>query len=347
MAESKSARDVAAEVLKSVRDEIAVYEQGLVRMRALEVGALKKNLFGLPHQAESNKEITAKVHRAPKTIFDILGKSELHGLRHPSGKLVGSKIKITKPSKKPKGEKVFLPGADGKPIEARLIENKKSEDYIDARGDADPKKRYVHVGAYDNKAEPKKEVPAPGSGGKLGKDKKLTKDALNPAKPPKQPVAPALKPAGVPGMKAGEAPKPPMAPGAPGMKKDCLDEHKPVGVFAKLAAHKSSKGKIPGLHKAGSEIAGANSAGPVMAPTMMAMGEKRTVFEILKKNEGLEKVAPPGFDEKTMHKLKDKYGTESAFKIAWAAHKKKGKTKKSEEDMQCPYCRLHLGVCPC
>jgi hypothetical protein len=37
----------------------------------------------------------------------------------------------------------------------------------------------------------------------------------------------------------------------------------------------------------------------------------------------LEKVAPPGFSEKTMRELKSKHGTKSAFKIAWAAHNKK------------------------
>lgn len=51
----------------------------------------------------------------------------------------------------------------------------------------------------------------------------------------------------------------------------------------------------------------------------------------------LEKVAPPGFDEKTMHSLKRKHGEKSAFKIAWAAHgrKGKGKTKKSEDEAFC------------
>ncbi len=49
----------------------------------------------------------------------------------------------------------------------------------------------------------------------------------------------------------------------------------------------------------------------------------------------LEKKAPPGFSEETMHKLKRKHGVTSAFKIAWAAHNrksgKKGETKKSED----------------
>lgn len=42
----------------------------------------------------------------------------------------------------------------------------------------------------------------------------------------------------------------------------------------------------------------------------------------------LKKVAPPGFSEATMHKLKRQHGEEAAFKIAWAAHNKA--TKKSE-----------------
>jgi hypothetical protein len=44
--------------------------------------------------------------------------------------------------------------------------------------------------------------------------------------------------------------------------------------------------------------------------------------------EDLAKTAPPGFSEETMHELKRKYGEESAFKIAWAAHKKA--TEKAE-----------------
>lgn len=39
--------------------------------------------------------------------------------------------------------------------------------------------------------------------------------------------------------------------------------------------------------------------------------------------EHLGKSAPPGFSEDAMYKLKAKYGVESAFKIAWAAHNKK------------------------
>ena len=42
----------------------------------------------------------------------------------------------------------------------------------------------------------------------------------------------------------------------------------------------------------------------------------------VRKSEELDKVAPPGFSEETMHKLKAKHGTESAFKIAWATHNK-------------------------
>lgn len=172
----KSPRDVAVEVMESVKAEIRAYEESLVKMRAAEVGALKKSLFGLPQQAESNKQIVAKVHKPAKTVFDILGKSE------------------------------------------RVV---KSEEFIDTKEDADPAKRYVHVGAYDNKAEPKKPYPAPGSGGKLEKD---ALDAGTKGVKPPKPMA--LKPAGVPAMSANAAPKPPKAPGAPGMVKDEL-EHQP------------------------------------------------------------------------------------------------------------------------
>ena len=53
--------------------------------------------------------------------------------------------------------------------------------------------------------------------------------------------------------------------------------------------------------------------------------------ELGKNDEWMEKTAPPGFGEDTMHKLKGKYGTESAFKIAWAAYKKKNHGKKVEK----------------
>ncbi len=51
----------------------------------------------------------------------------------------------------------------------------------------------------------------------------------------------------------------------------------------------------------------------------------------LARSEYLEKKAPPGFSEETMHKLKQEHGVESAFKIAWAAHNKK--TKETEKAM--------------
>jgi hypothetical protein len=72
----------------------------------------------------------------------------------------------------------------------------------------------------------------------------------------------------------------------------------------------------------------------VMIQSMIAMS--RQVFggeqegEPTQKSEDLSKVAPPGFSEETMHELKRKHGVESAFKIAWAAHKKL-KAKKSEK----------------
>lgn len=45
-------------------------------------------------------------------------------------------------------------------------------------------------------------------------------------------------------------------------------------------------------------------------------------------NGTVVKSAPPGWSEETMHKLKRKHGVESAFKIAWAAYKKKHGNKK-------------------
>lgn len=48
----------------------------------------------------------------------------------------------------------------------------------------------------------------------------------------------------------------------------------------------------------------------------------------------MQKVAPPGFSEKTMHKLKHKYGTESAFKIAWATHNKAKKAMIEKNALQ-------------
>jgi hypothetical protein len=54
--------------------------------------------------------------------------------------------------------------------------------------------------------------------------------------------------------------------------------------------------------------------------------------ELAKAEAQLEKKAPPGWSEETMHKLKREHGVESAFKIAWAAYNKKhGKTDKSEK----------------
>ena len=53
----------------------------------------------------------------------------------------------------------------------------------------------------------------------------------------------------------------------------------------------------------------------------------------VQKSEALDKVAPPGFSEDTMHKLKARYGEESAFKIAWAAHNKIKKMMMEKRDL--------------
>lgn len=65
--------------------------------------------------------------------------------------------------------------------------------------------------------------------------------------------------------------------------------------------------------------------------------------------EAMQKKAPPGFSEETMHKLKAKHGTESAFKIAWAAYEKQNH-KKSEFKKSLGNCALcgrdeHSGPC--
>lgn len=233
----KSPRDVAVEVMESVKAEIRAYEESLVKMRAAEVGALKKSLFGLPQQAESNKQIVAKIHKPAKTVFDILGKSE------------------------------------------RVV---KSEEFIDTKEDADPTKRYVHVGAYDNKATPKKEVPAPGSGGKLEKD--ALDAGTKGVKPPKPQ---ALKPAGIPAMTANAAPKPPKAPGAPGMTKGEDDGSKKPGVFARLHAMKAQASAGNVGSPATQNLAAAKVlTSRVMAKKPMASGAPSPVLK--------SDVAPPG-----------------------------------------------------
>ncbi len=337
---AKNPRDTATDLLKSVREEIKAYENSLVKLRTAEVSAIKKSLFGLPEEADSNKQITAKVHKT-RTIFDILGKSE---------------------------------------------------DYIDAKHDADPKKRFVHVGAYDNKAYDDKEVQAPGSGGKIVAGKKLAKEAIDPSKPASPSAMgkqPTLKPAGIPSAKAGSTPKPPKVPGAPGsMVKD--EAHSvskpPVGVFARLAASKAKK-VADGVGTPASQNLAAAKVLTQRVMTKKPLGKSETVFDILekadnrsakvaalrsngktireiasemgmsvgevefllnptKKSESLDKVAPPGFDEKTMHKLKEKYGKEGGFKVAWSAHNKK--IKKSEAVFEsCPWCQHALVLCEC
>lgn len=61
------------------------------------------------------------------------------------------------------------------------------------------------------------------------------------------------------------------------------------------------------------------------------------LVELRKRELGLEKTAPPGWSEETMHKLKREHGTESAFKIAWAAYDKAhGKHPKAEKAERLP-----------
>ncbi len=64
-------------------------------------------------------------------------------------------------------------------------------------------------------------------------------------------------------------------------------------------------------------------------------GKVLSTHPVVKKSEPeLQKVAPPGFSEATMHKLKREHGVEAAFKIAWAAHNKA--TKKAEKTERPP-----------
>lgn len=164
-----------------------------------------------------------------------------------------------------------------------------------------PSEKELHSNYLNKKAvlpHVGKEVSAEGSGGQVEKGKKLGKAAL----PMTMPKAPALKPAGVPGAKAGDAPKPPTTPKAPG-----------AGVAKTQIETEGVNSNEQFMSKNTGGMVGTSNP----PPTQMAMNE-------------LQKKAPPGFSEETMHKLKSKYGTESAFKIAWSAHNKKGDTKKME-----------------
>ena len=175
----KSPRDVAVEVMKSVKAEIRAYEEGLVKMRAAEVGALKKSLFGLPQQAESNKQIVAKIHKPAKTVFDILGKSEGSKV-DPNTRANGSKRPDIKCKKCGQTKPWSESGANqcndcfDKQVAASKESAKKSEEFIDTKEDADPSKRYVHVGAYDNKAVPEEALSSAWL-----RRQKLEKDALD------------------------------------------------------------------------------------------------------------------------------------------------------------------------
>lgn len=66
------------------------------------------------------------------------------------------------------------------------------------------------------------------------------------------------------------------------------------------------------------------------------------IQELAKKE--LEKSAPPGFSEETMHKLKREHGVESAFKIAWAAYDKAHGKKPMKKDELAAAPALHNTV---
>lgn len=55
---------------------------------------------------------------------------------------------------------------------------------------------------------------------------------------------------------------------------------------------------------------------------MMKAGPIKVKKIVTHKKKNIQAVAPPGFDEDTMHELKQKHGTESAFKIAWSSYNK-------------------------
>lgn len=66
-------------------------------------------------------------------------------------------------------------------------------------------------------------------------------------------------------------------------------------------------------------------------------GAALKVDKMWQKKKKMEAVAPPGFSESDMHKLKRKYGTTSAFKVAWSIHKDKtGKRRQMESALMSP-----------
>jgi len=95
----------------------------------------------------------------------------------------------------------------------------------------------------------------------------------------------------------------------------------------KQALYKAAKEEIANYTVQLEKLRKAAMDGGAMAPGMMADPGTMNMNE-----KSMEKVAPPGFDEATMHKLKAKYGVESAFKIAWAAHNKKDNKKDMSKD---------------
>ncbi len=65
-----------------------------------------------------------------------------------------------------------------------------------------------------------------------------------------------------------------------------------------------------------------SGVGPRVKPSMKAGPITVKKIRTDKKKRKMQAVAPPGFGEDTMHKLKQKHGTESAFKIAWSSYNK-------------------------
>lgn len=66
-----------------------------------------------------------------------------------------------------------------------------------------------------------------------------------------------------------------------------------------------------------------NGAGPMLKPNHGA--SRSDLSKVMAGKVGnIKTVAPPGFSEATMHKLKRQHGVKNAFKIAWSQHNKKG-----------------------
>lgn len=197
-----------------------------------------------------------------------------------------------------------------------------------------PSEKELHSNYLNKKAvlpHVGEEVSAEGSGGQVEKGKKLGKAAL----PMQVPKAPALKPAGVPAAKPTDAPKAPTAPKAPGAtnpvaKAQVMGEGA-VGVNPLAMSELQKAYEEWKVRKPGEKIVAWTDKPSAQSGTKREEDKHNKKLDHMKPAGELQKKAPPGFSEETMHKLKNKYGTESAFKIAWSAHEKKhGGTKKME-----------------